>query len=144
MSIYIVPLWCIFNKVIIVAVIWAALFLSNLLLESRQSVGDCKPPPRDPNRNADRSQHLAEVFCGAPFICKQNTSWWKKPQTYTRTGSAATPVTPAGPSLGSKSCILPPTNRGVVQPVTWRDQPITAVIQLLFKLGGRIPDLGQV
>ena len=30
--------------------------------------------------------------------------------------------------------ILPPTNRRVVQqPVTWRDQPITAVIKLLFK-----------
>ena len=37
---------------------------------------------------------------------------------------------------------LPPTNRRVVRPVTWQDQPINAVIQLLFKLGGRIPDLG--
>ena len=27
-----------------------------------------------------------------------------------------------------KSCILPPTNRKVVQPVTWRDWPITTVI----------------
>ena len=43
----------------------------------------------------------------------------------------------------SKSCILPTTNRRVVQPVTWRDRLITAVIQLLFKLGGRIRDLGQ-
>ena len=38
----------------------------------------------------------------------------------------------------SKFCILPPTNRRVVEPVTWRDRPITAVIHLLFKLGGRI------
>ena len=29
-----------------------------------------------------------------------------------------------------------PTNRRVAQPVTWRDRPITAVIQLLFKWGG--------
>ena len=40
----------------------------------------------------------------------------------------------------SKSCILPPTSRS--QPVTWRDRPITAVIQLLFKLRGRIWDVG--
>ena len=44
---------------------------------------------------------------------------------------------------GFKSCSLPPTNRRVVQPVTWRDRLITAVIQLLFKLGGRIWDLGR-
>ena len=36
-----------------------------------------------------------------------------------------------------------PTYWRVVQPVTWRDRPITAVIQLLFKLGGKIRDLGQ-
>ena len=30
----------------------------------------------------------------------------------------------------------------MVEPVIWRDHPITAVIQLLFKLGGRIPDFG--
>ena len=41
------------------------------------------------------------------------------------------------------SYILPPTNRRVVQPVTWPDWPITVVIQLLFKLGGRIRDLGR-
>ena len=42
----------------------------------------------------------------------------------------------------SKFCILPPTNRRVVQHVTWRDRPITTVIKLLFKLGGGIRDLG--
>ena len=31
---------------------------------------------------------------------------------------------------------------GKTQPVTWRGLPITAVIQLLFKSGGRIPVLG--
>ena len=41
----------------------------------------------------------------------------------------------------SKFFTLLPTNRRVVQPVTWRDRPITAVIQLLFKLGSRIRDL---
>ena len=30
--------------------------------------------------------------------------------------------------------ILPLTNRRIVQPVTWRDRPITAVIKLLYKL----------
>ena len=44
--------------------------------------------------------------------------------------------------FGSKSSILPRTNRRVVQPVTERDRPIPVVSQLLFKLGGRIPDLG--
>ena len=43
----------------------------------------------------------------------------------------------------SPSLYCTPTNRGVVHPVTWRDQPITAVIQLLFKLRGRIRDLGR-
>ena len=38
--------------------------------------------------------------------------------------------------------ILPSTNRRVVQPVTGRDQPITAVIKLLFK-SGRITDLSR-
>ena len=41
----------------------------------------------------------------------------------------------------SKSCILPPTNWRVIQPVIWRDRPITAVNQLVFKSGGRIRDL---
>ena len=37
--------------------------------------------------------------------------------------------------------ILHPTNRRLVQPVTWRNQPITAVVQLVFELLGRIPYL---
>ena len=47
------------------------------------------------------------------------------------------------PNHGTKSSILSLTNRIVVQPVTRRDRPITAVNQLLFKLGGRIPALKQ-
>ena len=35
----------------------------------------------------------------------------------------------------SKTCILLPTDRRVVQPVTWQDRPITSFIQLLFKIG---------
>ena len=41
------------------------------------------------------------------------------------------------------SSILSPTYRKVDQPVTWRDRAITAPIQLLFKLRGRIPYLGR-
>ena len=41
------------------------------------------------------------------------------------------------------SCILLPTNRKVVHLITSRDWPITAVIQFLFILGGRIRELGQ-
>ena len=37
--------------------------------------------------------------------------------------------------------ILHSTNRRLVQPVTWRDQPITAFIQLVFELLGRTPYL---
>ena len=44
--------------------------------------------------------------------------------------------------LRTMSYIIPPINRKVVQPVTWRDLPIIAVIQLLLKLGCRMPDLG--
>ena len=45
----------------------------------------------------------------------------------------------------SKSNILSPNKQRVVQPVTCRDRPITAVIQLLFLLEGTctVPDLGQ-
>ena len=42
--------------------------------------------------------------------------------------------------LVPKSCILPPINRRVVQPVTWRYRTITTVIQLLFNIEGRIRD----
>ena len=31
----------------------------------------------------------------------------------------------------------------IIQPVTWRDWPITAVIQLFFVLVGRIRDMGR-
>ena len=39
---------------------------------------------------------------------------------------------PDGWTTGLQSTIIPPTNRRVVQPVTWRDRLITAVIQLLL------------
>ena len=39
--------------------------------------------------------------------------------------------------------ILPQKNDKITQPGTWQAQLITAVIQLLFKLGGRIPYLAQ-
>ena len=45
--------------------------------------------------------------------------------------------------LRTKYGILPLTNEIMTQPVTWQDQPNTAVIQLLFKLGGRVPYLGR-
>ena len=37
-----------------------------------------------------------------------------------------------------------PTNRRMVQPVTYRDQSINSVIQLLFKLGGSILMVGYL
>ena len=45
---------------------------------------------------------------------------------------------------GSSLDILPPTNRRMAQPVTGRDWPITAVIQLLLDLGGRVPYLDPI
>ena len=46
--------------------------------------------------------------------------------------------------FSSRSCIRLPTNRRVVQPVTWRDRSITAVIQLLFELSGIIRYFGPI
>ena len=40
--------------------------------------------------------------------------------------------------------ILPSNNDRVAQLVTWRDQPIKSVIQLLFKLWGRMPYSGRL
>ena len=57
-------------------------------------------------------------------------------------GQRNEPYPNADTRLGFKSSILLSTSWRVVQPVTWRDRPITSIIQLLFKLGGRIPDLG--
>ena len=49
-----------------------------------------------------------------------------------------------GRNVRSKSSSLPPTDQRVSQPVTCQDRPIIAVIQLLFKFRGRIPDLGPM
>ena len=43
----------------------------------------------------------------------------------------------------TKYSILSPTNERVTRHVTWRVQLITAVIQVLFKSGGRISYLGR-